>query len=296
MSSHPFVTVDVFTREQFGGNPLAVVLEGRGLSDERMQQLAAEFNYSETTFVLPPENPAHTARVRIFNRVNEMPFAGHPNVGTAFVLGRTRAGLGDTLTFEEKAGLVVVTLRRDPDGTVQGASINAPQPLSTGLELPVETVAACLGITPADIRTTTHPPMVASVGMPFVLVEVKPQALAVTVPRHEPWQQTIRAFPALEGELAIFLYAHTGAGQVRARMFAPEKGIWEDPATGSASAALVALLLSRSEAKELTIDITQGVEMGRTSRIAGRAWRTPEGIRSSVAGDAVMVFRGEVLG
>lgn len=295
MPLYPYVTVDVFTREQFGGNPLAVVLDAEGLSDERMQQLAAEFNYSESTFVLPPDDPAHTARVRIFNRTHEMAFAGHPNVGTAFVLARLRSGLPDVLTFEEKAGLVTVTLQRDPDGSVRGALINAPQPLGVTLSLPPERVASCLGIAASGIRTAVHDPVVASVGIPFVLVEVTQEALGQALPQLEVFRQVLRDWKALEGRLSVFLYSHAGAGQVRARMFAPVAGTWEDPATGSASATLVALLLSKSDAAELRIDITQGVEMGRTSRISAHAWRTAEGVRSAVAGDAVMICRGEVL-
>src|SRR5213592_999276 len=141
MKAYAFVTVDVFTDRRFGGNPLAVFPDARGMSDADMQSLAAEFNLSETTFVLPPDDPAHTARVRIFNRTAEMPFAGHPNVGTAFVLagmGRDRGGL---LVFEEQAGLVEVQVERDATGSVIGAAIAAPQPLSVGAELPVDRVA-----------------------------------------------------------------------------------------------------------------------------------------------------------
>lgn len=295
MPSYPYVTVDVFTDRQFGGNPLAVVSDARGLSDEQMQQLAAEFNYSETTFVLPPDDPTHTARVRIFNRSHEMPFAGHPNVGTALVLAWTRTGLPDQLVFEEMAGLVTVTLERGPDGKARGASINAPQPLTTGLVLPVESVGSCLGISPAEIRTQVHPPLVASVGMPFVLAEVSPAGLAQASPSLEPFRAVVQQYAKLEGRLSIFFYTRGDQREVRARMFGPLAGTWEDPATGSASAALVALLLSRSEAHGLELDITQGVEMGRTSRIGARAWRTAEGIRSGVKGESVIVFRGEVV-
>src|SRR6187402_1450550 len=124
MPTFSFVTVDVFTDRRFGGNPLAVFPDARGMSDTDMQSLAAEFNLSETTFVLPPADPANTARVRIFNRRSEMPFAGHPNVGTGWVLaqqGRAKVG---KLRFEEIAGLVEVQVAPD------GVTIAAPQPLS----------------------------------------------------------------------------------------------------------------------------------------------------------------------
>src|SRR6188474_250086 len=128
MRTFAFVTVDVFTDRRFGGNPLAVFPDASGLSDAEMQSLAAEFNLSETTFVLPPADPANTARVRIFNRKSEMPFAGHPNVGTGWVLakqGRAKAG---RLRFEEIAGLVEVQV------APEAVTIAAPQPLSLGAE------------------------------------------------------------------------------------------------------------------------------------------------------------------
>src|SRR5258708_22231402 len=114
MATFPFVTVDVFTDRRFGGNPLAVFADARGMSDADMQSLAAEFNLSETTFVLPPENSANTARVRIFNRTSEMPFAGHPNVGTGYVLAREGRDKDGVLRFEELAGLVGLQVERYP--------------------------------------------------------------------------------------------------------------------------------------------------------------------------------------
>src|SRR3712207_3600417 len=117
MARYSFVTVDVFTSRRSGGNQLAVFPDARGLSDQDMQSLAGEMNLSETTFVLPPEEPNNTARVRIFNRTYEMPFAGHPNVGTGFVLSRQKLELGDRLLFEEAAGLVEVRATRRSDGT-----------------------------------------------------------------------------------------------------------------------------------------------------------------------------------
>ena len=151
MRTYAFVTVDVFTDRRFGGNPLAVFPDANGLSDGEMQSLAAEFNLSETTFVLPPSDPANTARVRIFNRTAEM--AGHPNVGTGWVLagmGRARDGL---LRFEEIAGLVEVH--------VDGASvvtIAAPQPLSLGAEMPADLVAGCVGIDAGDVIVSATGP------------------------------------------------------------------------------------------------------------------------------------------
>src|SRR3954471_15232053 len=124
MPTFAYETLDVFTDRRFGGNPLAVVPDARGISDADMQALAAEFNYSETTFVLPPSDPANTARVRIFNRTAEMPFAGHPNVGTGYVLASQGRDTGGVLRFEEIAGLVEVRVARDSGGGLTGAVID----------------------------------------------------------------------------------------------------------------------------------------------------------------------------
>ena len=147
-----FVTVDVFTGTQFAGNPLGVVLDAEGLSGGQMQAIAAEFNLAETTFVLPPKDPAHTAEVRIFTPRYEMPFAGHPNVGTAFALARAGTSYGraigsDSVIFEEKAGLVPISILRD-GATVTGARLASPQRLTVGAEIPPELVASACSLSP----------------------------------------------------------------------------------------------------------------------------------------------------
>lgn len=290
MRSFPFATVDVFTEQRFGGNPLAVVTDARGLSDTEMQSLAFEFGYSETSFVLPPDDPAHSARVRIFTPAHEMPFAGHPNVGTGYVLASL--GRGDTLVFEEVAGLVEVTIERRGDGALVGARVMAPQPLSTGRELPVAGVANCIGLAPSDIVKHSHPPLMASVGASFVMVEVEPAALARAAPEVAAYRQ-LNVAAGLHGRLAIHLYCQDGEGRLRTRMFAPLGGVREDPATGSANAALAALLLSLGRETRQDFEVTQGVEMGRPSTLRLTAQRCRDGIRASVGGPCVPVLRGE---
>src|SRR5271169_3480976 len=154
-----FATVDVFTDRRFGGNPLAVVLDAEGLTTAQMQSIAAEFNLSETTFVLPPKDASHTAEVRIFTPKAELPFAGHPNVGTAFVLGqrghfRSR-DIGPSVVFEERAGLVPIDLLKD-NGAIIGARLAAPQPLSRGGDIPVEIIAAACAVAPEQIELRHH--------------------------------------------------------------------------------------------------------------------------------------------
>lgn len=293
MRTFPYVTLDVFTDRQFGGNPLAVVTDARGLSDAEMQALAAEFNYSESTFVLPPDNPHHTAKVRIFNRTHEMPFAGHPNVGTGFVLARMQ-DRGDLLVFEEMAGIVDVHVERDGAGDVIGARIDAPQALSSGPQLAPSAVAACVGLTEAEIITRTHAPGVWSVGVTFALVEVKPEALARAAPQIAAFRDLVAVTHALNGRLSMLLYAHDGAGRLRARMFAPIAGTYEDAATGSANAALAALLASLEDREELKLTVLQGVEMGRPSTLHVTGYRAADGWRARVGGTCVPVARGEI--
>ena len=292
MPEYPFETVDVFTTMRFGGNPLAVVTGGSGLDTAAMQRVAREFNLSETTFVLPPESPAHTARVRIFTPTDELPFAGHPNVGTALVLAWQSGGQPAAMVFEELAGLVHVRL--DWSGGAPRATVDAPQALQVGPTIPAATVAACTGLAEADVLTAVHAPVVASVGNPFIIAEVSGEALARARGVEAAMLEAGRHVPGAPPRFPVHLHARTETGR-RTRMFAPLSGIPEDPATGSANVALAALLLSCTEAAELTITFEQGVEMGRPSTLYAGARRGPDGIRAWIGGSAVPVMRG-VLG
>jgi trans-2,3-dihydro-3-hydroxyanthranilate isomerase len=300
MPVYEFVTVDVFTERRFGGNPLAVFPDARGLTAEQMQALAAEFNLSETTFVLPPDNPQNHARVRIFTTRAELPFAGHPNVGTGYVLARRMDKPPEHLVFEELAGLVRVHLLRDADGSIGGARISAPRALSIDIGVPEEVVAACAGLRPEDIATNAHTPLVASVGIPFVIAEVASvEALSRASPDLAAFRSAAAQFSSLAGHFALHLYVWRkgDATRLQARMFAPLGGTLEDPATGSANAALAALLtsLAPGENADLTYDIEQGIEMGRPSQITATARKTAEGpVLATVAGSCVPVMQGTV--
>jgi trans-2,3-dihydro-3-hydroxyanthranilate isomerase len=261
-----------------------------------MQAVATEFNYSETTFVLPPREVGHTAHVRIFTARTEVPFAGHPNVGTAVVLARELEAKGrppvDQFLFEEAAGLVPIRLLRD-SGAVVGAELTAPEPLSVRSSVSVVDVAACLSLAPTDIGIATHPPQVISVGLPFLVAEVssrdalrraKPSSLA-----HE------RVLPSI-GTDAVFAYVRgKSATELHARMFAPLDATVEDPATGSATAATIALLASlRPEHDaEIAWRVEQGVDMGRPSLLLGRTEKCAGVVTAvHVAGHAVPVMHG----
>jgi trans-2,3-dihydro-3-hydroxyanthranilate isomerase len=267
-----FHTLDVFTTRKFCGNPLAVVLGADHLSTEQMQTITREFNLSETTFVMAPDDPAHTAKVRIFYPGGEMPFAGHPTLGTAALLAEMKNKPGCSfetrVTLELKAGLTPVTITRIADRT--SGIFTAPViPTHIPGVLPsISQVARALGIEPADIGFDNHS-LANIVGGPrFFYVPVKSLDVLAKARVCEPmWTEMLAPL----GELhAAYLYTRGGsnaATHFRARMYDPGGGIIEDPATGSATALLAAQLLS----SENLVDgihrwqLEQGYEMGRPS-------------------------------
>jgi trans-2,3-dihydro-3-hydroxyanthranilate isomerase len=292
-----FITVDVFPDWQFGGNPLAVVLNADKLTTAQMQSIAAEFNLSETTFVLPPKQSLHTAEVRIFTPRAEIPFAGHPNIGTAYALATLgssyRTAGSDLLVFEERAGLVRLDLIRDGVSIV-GARLTAPQPLSRGEEIAPDIVAAACSIGIDDIETANHHPCIASGGMPFVFVELKTRgALAAAQPRLEVFSAHLRADRAT----GIHLYVYDGeiGKDIQARMFAPLLGVPEDPATGSANVTLAGLVASLRPESDLSLElrITQGVDMGRPSvLVASAEKRSGQITEMRIGGRCVPMMKG----
>jgi trans-2,3-dihydro-3-hydroxyanthranilate isomerase len=293
---YAYLTLDVFTDRRFGGNQLAVLPDARGLTAEQMQAIAREFNYSETTFVLPPTSAGNDAEVRIFTPGREVPFAGHPNVGTAYalaLLGQAHGRpVGDVLRFEEQAGLVVLSITRDGAGQPVSTEFTAPAALELGETVPAAQAAAAAGLPEAAIATARHEPQTASVGLPFTLAEVRDlEALAAVKPDLGAFD---RHFAGRPGD-ALYLYVRTADGEVRARMLAPLHGVIEDPATGSAAAALTGYLAHLAPAADgtLPLAITQGVEMGRPSRIQGAADKSGGKVAAvRVGGPSVAVMEG----
>jgi trans-2,3-dihydro-3-hydroxyanthranilate isomerase len=262
---------DVFTETLFGGNPLAVLPDARGLDGEQMQRIAREFNFSESTFVLPAEADGDR-RVRIFTPNVEVPFAGHPNIGTAFVLAVTGELDGrDEVVFEEAAGKVPVTLARDGDRL--RCELAAPEALTLSEPVSAELIAAALSLEPEDIVTETHLPQAASVGLPFIMAEL-PDTDTLARARIDAGMFDVVAEHGLPPD--IHMYVHGGDGDeydIRARMFAPLDGVPEDPATGSANCALSALLAhyAPEDSGRYRWRILQGAEMGRPSVLEARA-------------------------
>ena len=296
-----YYTADVFTDTIFGGNPLAVVIDADALADAQMQKVAAEFNLPETTFVQTAENAAHACRVRIFTPKAELPFAGHPTVGTALILAWTGAvaspgGPQSTIVLEEGLGPVPVELDWQ-DGTAVRATLTTATLPEIGPAAPdTADVAAMLGLKLADIDEESAPTAM-SCGVPFVFVPLRDRAaLERAQIDHAVWQKHLNHHWAP----SLFLFTRDAArdgADIQARMFAPVLGVPEDPATGSAVAALAGLLAPRSTVDNGTVRwvVDQGIEMGRPSTLTLEADLedgSPVAIR--VGGAAVLVREGEI--
>jgi trans-2,3-dihydro-3-hydroxyanthranilate isomerase len=296
-----FVTLDVFTRRRHAGNPLAVVLDGEGLDDGAMQTIAREFNVSETVFVLPPEDEHRRARLRIFTPGRELPFAGHPTVGTAVLLALLdRAGEPGALAFglEERVGVVACVVEVE-DHDRGRARFRLPRLPEIAGEGPDVTAAAwALGLEPPDIGFGRHLPSRHSAGVPFDLVPVRDlAAVGRAKPRSDAFE---RVFVGDHPSAYVYTQQTSDAGHhFHARMFAPGLGIAEDPATGSAAAALAGALMQFEPLGEgeHSFIIEQGYEMGRPSQI-GLQIVIREGalVSAEIGGDAVVMSEGTLRG
>jgi trans-2,3-dihydro-3-hydroxyanthranilate isomerase len=293
--NYRYFICDVFTDKKFCGNQLAVLPEAEGLSNSQMQQIAREFNFSESAFVFSPEL-GQTRKVRIFTPTEEVPFAGHPNIGTAFVLAKDGA-FGDfrepvKVIFEERVGFVPITIRYDAGNQIW-CELSAPEELSIGDSVPTEFSASLLSLDTGDIVTTTHPPQVASVGLPFLFIELSSldvlQRAKVNMPQ---FNRLI--------DRGIVTYIHmyvkrTDDFDIRARMFAPIDGVPEDPATGSANCALIALLTYYDSETDTDNNwrISQGIEVGRPSVLNGRTEKRNGKITGVwIGGNSVLISEG----
>jgi trans-2,3-dihydro-3-hydroxyanthranilate isomerase len=298
-----YAVYDVFTGETLSGNPLAVVFDAEGLSDGRMQAIAREFNLSETVFVLPPQNAAHAARIRIFTPGRELPFAGHPTVGTAIALaerGGTQNDLDAVSVLEETVGPVRCVVRLETGGAAF-AEFDLPR-LSQRLtgEFDAQKVADALCISAADVGFENHQLSLWSAGVPFVMVPVRsPQVAAqITFDAHL-WEKAMAA--AGDRTLSAYVYSRGGenhAAHFHTRMFSPDMGIPEDPATGGAVAAMSAAIHHFDALGDgrHALMIEQGVEMGRPSQIHLHIEAENGRIaRARIGGQAAKVATGQLF-
>ncbi|WP_420962780.1 PhzF family phenazine biosynthesis protein [Brucella sp. IR073] len=264
---------DVFTGEALSGNPLAIVHDAEGLDERRMQAIAREFNLSETVFVLPAENPVHTAAIRIFTPDHELPFAGHPTVGTAVALAMRRRGEGETdllIALEEIIGVVRCGVRLTKDGAF--AEFDLPRlPERLDITVEKETVAAALGLGMHEIGFENHAVSVWSGGVPFLLAPVHNLIAAAKISLDRAFAQ--ENLPTVNGRpLSIYAYCRETRlfdSAFHARMFDIAGNIFEDPATGSAVAAFCGAVHHFDKPLDgvVRLWIEQGMEMGRPSRI-----------------------------
>lgn len=295
-----FHTLDVFTSTRFGGNPLAVVLDADALETNAMQAIAREFNLSETVFVTKPTNPAHSARVRIFTPGGEIPFAGHPTIGTAILLAELRAlTLGGSrnaiIALEEQIGVVRVGVRM-PAGLQPFAEFDAPKlPEDLGSVPAVEDIAAAVGLIPSEIGFENHRPTRFTAGLPYNFIPVRSLA-AIRRSRSVTSRWTQAFGPAGAAYLYCRETEHNSA-HFHARMFDPGHGIPEDPATGSAAAAFAGVIARFDEPPggEHRYGIEQGFEMGRPSRIQLSILMNDGALQTvRIGGHAVRVMDGEM--
>jgi len=292
-----FITLDVFTRRRFAGNPLGMVFDAEGLDTQAMQTIAREFNYSETVFIAPPQDAGHRAAMRIFTPSSELPFAGHPTVGAAVGLARASGGGEQSFVIAEKIGPVACDVRMH-DADSGFAEFKLPQ-LSTRLgELPdVATLAAGLGLAPADIDLEAFPPSRWSAGVPFAIVAVRSlEAAAKARPNGEAFTQAFGQGGPAKAYVVCEQVAEPGH-QLHVRMFAPGIGIAEDPATGGALAAFSGLYVAHKRPADGVhrLALEQGYEMGRPSLL--HLTLDVEGGRlreAAIGGDAVVVTEGVI--
>lgn len=276
-----FLVYDVFTTEAFGGNQLAVIPDASPLPEEDLQRIAREFNFSESTFVFPPAEASNTARVRIFTPTMEIPFAGHPVIGTAVAL--SDMGQAPQMILELGIGAI-------PAFAENGQAHFTTQAALEIIATPhIETVAQALGLSTSAIRTKTHVPTMASLGLPFTITELESRdALRNVVIDVATLRKGAAAYPGAL-DFAQYVYWRNGSS-IHARMFAPLDNIPEDPATGSAGATLAALL-AKIEGKAQALEIRQGEDMGRASLIS----LVTQKAAVTVSGAARRVMQGRLV-
>lgn len=287
-----YLLLDVFTRERFKGNPLAVVLKADGLLDDQMQAIAREFNLSETVFINRPQAERHSAAVRIFTPTVELPFAGHPTVGAAVVLGLQ--GRSTAVRLEEKVGVITCVIERIEKHIGQARFALPKLPEEVGKAPPPLAIAGTLGLDPEDIGCGELHPALYSAGVPYYLIPVRdPSVLKRIRLERRGWDEV---YPFGRGSVYVFARTPDERGfDLAARMFSPSQGVGEDPATGSAAAALIGLLSRNADPGQTELILRQGHEMGRPSTIHLQ-FRIDDGklTHGGIGGDAVIIGEGTI--
>ncbi len=299
-----YVTADVFTSAPFTGNPLAVVFGADNVPTEMLLAITKEFNYSETVFVFPPDDPTHTRRVRIFTPEGELPFAGHPTIGTAHALvalGEVAAS-GDevTVVLGEGVGPVPIRVRLENGAPVHAQLTTAMLPDERSDVPGIDALAEVLSLSSADFVGGSHAPSAVSCGIPFLIVPLATvDAVRRARIRMESWERTLEGqwgswpfvFAMTEGLEDSSVPPHVRGVDIRARAFLPGAAVPEDPATGSANACLAGYLAARTPRDGvLRWEVAQGVEMGRASRLSIEANKTAGRIDAVRVGGATVLI------
>ncbi len=298
---YKFYTADVFTNQIFGGNQLAIFPNSQGLTTQQMQKVAAEFNFSETVFVFPPQTPQGTRKLRIFTPATELPFAGHPTVGTAYVLSLIgEVSLTEDrieIVFEEGVGLVPVTIKSEGEKPIYTELKSAQLPEFNNNIPSLRELASILGLEITDFREDKYRPQGVSCGVPFLFVPLhNREALGRIQFNCDRWQQILADH--WSPSLYVFCFDPEREGSdLRSRMFAPSMGIVEDPATGSAATALGGYLAIREEISDGTCNwrVEQGFEMGRPSILEVITHKSQGKVTDiRVGGSSVLVSEGSM--
>ena len=295
-----FYTVDVFSDKIFGGNPLAIFTNSDDISHDLMQSIASEINYSETVFIQKPTNKDNTAKVKIFTPKNELPFAGHPNVGTGFLLSSFPNLIPgkyskNKMIFEEIAGLVNVIPQYNGTNVV-GSKIEAPSKFQKLKTVPTSVIQDCIETNESFIITSNDHPVVAGVGLDFVIAEVQNQDILNKARCNiSAFSEADKNFSYGDDFFSLMIYSRGNKQNIFARVFAPLSGIVEDAATGSACGALGALLASQHTDKNnnYNFKIHQGEMIGRPSLINISIFKENGQIkRTNISGKCVLVSKG----
>ena len=294
---YKFYTLDVFTNKPFSGNQLAVIPEAEGLSDEQMSKITIEFNYSETVFVFPPENQTMDYKLRIFTPGGEIPFAGHPTIGTAYLLAHLKmVDLNSSTTeivLKEGAGNVPVTIE-SIDGKPVSTTLKAPQLPEFFSNVPSNNdLADVLSLSVTDL-TSDYTPKAVSCGLPFLIIPLNSlSALSRCQINLPSWQKTLGNYVAPH----VYPCYQINQSHWRVRMFAPALNITEDPATGSAASAFAGYLASYEDSVDGVSEwlIEQGEEINRPSKITAIATKKNQQITATaVKGESVIITEGRL--
>jgi len=285
-----YLLLDVFTRERLQGNPLAVVLRADGLLDDQMQRIAGEFNLSETVFITKPRAERHSAAVRIFTPQVELPFAGHPTVGAAVVLGLEQRATA--IRLEEKIGVITCVIEKIDKQRGQARFALPHLPELSGKSPDKVQLALMRGVEPEDIGCGLYQASVWSAGVIFYCVPVRSAAVLKRVrPERRGW---LDLFPL--GHNSVYVYTETpeeDGNDFAARMFSP--GLGEDAATGAAAAALIGELAKQAASGQTEYVLRQGTEMGRPSKIMIQIRKDGDTLtHGGIGGDAVIVGQGSL--